>query len=358
VQVTRETKFSLSFHFITSTVRQRKYFAELVWIKKAPLMGFTDLFCGYFAVGLTALIHNTMYGGYHALVMSHFNIEHFCATIQDHMVTYCFVVAPVILLLSKNQVVDKYDLSSLRMITSAAAPLTQELIKTTSRRVKVAIKQGYGLSETSSTCYVQSWEDWEKYMGSVGKLLPNMEAKYMTCGDPESVELPIGEVDELYIRGPNVFMGCLVNPRVTAESILAIEGWFRTGDIGYQEKWSNFYISDRAKELIKYKGFQVAPAEFEGILLQNEAVDDVAVIGIDSQEYGTEVPRAYVVLSKKAKSDICETEEAAKIMQWVEKRLISTSQATTWWCPLSRRHPKERKWQTCTTRTEAGYERS
>jgi 4-coumarate--CoA ligase len=116
-------------------------------------------------------------------------------------------------------------------------------------------------------------------------------------------------------------MGYLGNPKATAESISAMEGWFRTGDIGYQDKEGNFYIPDRAKELIKYKGFQVAPAELDGTLLENEAVDDVAVIGIESQEYGTEVPRAYVVLSKKIKSDICEAEEAAKIIQWVEKRV-------------------------------------
>ncbi|KKA25449.1 Photinus-luciferin 4-monooxygenase (ATP-hydrolyzing) [Rasamsonia emersonii CBS 393.64] len=273
--------------------------------------------------GLTCLIHNTMYGGYHAIIMSKFDIEKFCANVQNYRITYAYVVPPVVLLLSKHPVVDKYDLSSLRMMNSGAAPLTRELVEAASSRIKVGIKQGYGLSETSPTSHAQSWDEWDKYIGSVGKLMPNMEAKYMTTPEDgsEPREVAVGEVGELYLRGPNVFLGYHNNPRATAEC-LSPDGWFRTGDVGYQDKEGNFYITDRVKELIKYKGFQVPPAELEGILLDHEAVDDVAVIGVESKEHGSEVPRAYVVRSAKSKaSGVSDEEEAANIVNWLNSKV-------------------------------------
>lgn len=264
-----------------------------------------------------------MYGGYHAVIMSKFDIEKFCANVQNYRITYAYVVPPVVLLLSKHPVVDKYDLSSLRMMNSGAAPLTRELVEAASARIKVGIKQGYGLSETSPTSHAQSWDEWDKYIGSVGKLMPNMEAKYMTTPEDgsEPREVAVGEVGELYLRGPNVFLGYHNNPRATAEC-LSPDGWFRTGDVGYQDKEGNFYITDRVKELIKYKGFQVPPAELEGLLLDHEAVDDVAVIGVESTEHGSEVPRAYVVRSAKSKaSGVSAEEEAANIVNWLNSKV-------------------------------------
>ncbi|KAF9885666.1 hypothetical protein FE257_012648 [Aspergillus nanangensis] len=273
--------------------------------------------------GLTCLVHQTLYQGYQLVVMQKFDLEKWCAHVQNYGITFSYVVPPVVLLLGKHPIVDKYNLSSLRMMNSGAAPLTQELVEAVYARIKVGIKQGYGLSETSPTTHTQPWEEWQTSIGSVGKLLPNMEAKYMTMPEDgsEPVEVPAGQVGELYMRGPNVFLGYHNNPAATAECLSA-DGWFRTGDVGYQDEKKNFYITDRVKELIKYKGFQVAPAELEGILVDNEAIDDVAVIGVESKAHGTEVPLAFVVRSSQSNaSGVSAETEAANIAQWLEGKV-------------------------------------
>ncbi|KAJ5776911.1 hypothetical protein N7520_000157 [Penicillium odoratum] len=277
----------------------------------------------YHIYGLTCLITQALYKGYHLIVMAKFEIEKWCAHVQNYRVTFSYVVPPVVLLLGKHPVVDKYDLSSLRMMNSGAAPLTQELVESVYSRIKVGIKQGYGLSETSPTTHTQRWEDWREHIGSVGRLMPSMEAKYMTMPEDgsEPTEVEVGKVGELYLRGPNVFMGYHQNPAATREC-LSVDGWFRTGDVGYQDAKGNFFITDRVKELIKYKGFQVPPAELEGLLVDNEAIDDVAVIGLESEAHGSEVPMACVVRSAKSKSSgSSEKDEAAKIVRWLDSKV-------------------------------------
>ena len=141
---------------------------------------------------------------------------------------------------------------------------------------------------------MKPWEEWDKTIGSVGRMLPNQTAKYMS---PEEEEVPVGEIGELWIKGPNIFKGYLNNPEGTRNA-LTPDGYFKTGDVGYQDKDSNFFITDRVKELIKYKGFQVPPAELEGLLASHEKVNDVAVIGVYNKDQATELPRAYIVLAK------------------------------------------------------------
>ena len=246
--------------------------------------------------------------------MPKFDLEGFCKIIQENKVTFVYLVPPVALLLGKHPVVSKYDLSSIRMMNSGAAPLTKDLVETVYNRLKIPIKQGYGLSETSPTTHTQPWSDWNKTIGSVGKLLPYQTAKYM---NEKEEEVPVGEPGELWIKGPNVFKGYLNNPEGTANA-LTPDGYFKTGDVGYQDKDGNFYITDRIKELIKYKGFQVAPAELEGILIGHPQVNDVAIIGVYNEEQATEVPRAYIVpkegLGKGEK-------EAAEIAEWLNKKV-------------------------------------
>jgi long-subunit acyl-CoA synthetase (AMP-forming) len=217
--------------------------------------------------------------------MAKFDLDRFCQHIQTHKITYTYAVPPVILMLGKSPIVDKYDLSSLRMLKSGAAPLTKELTDAVYKRLHIPIKQGYGLSETSPTTHTQRWEDWHAHIGSVGRLLPNQTAKYI---DDFEIEVPLGETGELCIKGPNVFQGYLNNLDSTNNAFTR-DGYFKTGDVGHQDQEGNFYITDRVKELIKYKGFQVPPAELEGILLGNEDVEDVAVIGIYEEDRATEV---------------------------------------------------------------------
>ena len=248
--------------------------------------------------------------------MPKFEIEKFCSIIQKHKITFAYVVPPVVLLLGKHSIVDKYDLSSLRMLNSGAAPLTQELVEAVYKRLKVPIKQGYGLSETSPTTHTQPWEQWNKTIGSVGTLLPNQTAKYMS---PEEKELPIGETGELWIKGPNIFKGYHNNPEGT-KNALTPDGYFKTGDVGHQDKDGNFYITDRVKELIKYKGFQVPPAELEGLLISHPMVNDVAVVGIYNKDQATEVPRAYIVPAPGIEGS---PKSAQEIMQWLQAKVAN-----------------------------------
>lgn len=179
------------------------------------------------------------------MVLPKFEIEAWCKIVQDHKISMSYVVPPVVLLLTKHPIIDKYDLSSLRMMNSGAAPLTRELVEATYKRIKVPLKQGYGLSETSPTTHTQPWDLWRSTVGSVGILLPNMTAKYMS---PEEKELPQGEVGELWLKGPNIFKGYLNNVEGT-KNALTEDGYFKTGDVGYQDKDGNFYITDRIKEV-------------------------------------------------------------------------------------------------------------
>ncbi|PMD52282.1 acetyl-CoA synthetase-like protein [Hyaloscypha bicolor E] len=277
------------------------------------LLAFLPFFHIY---GLTCLIHQAMHAGLTLICMSKFDLAKFCEHIQTHSITFAYVVPPVILQLGKNPIVSKYDLSSIRMMNSGAAPLTKELVETVYNRLKIPIKQGYGLSETSPTTHTQPWETWRTYIGSVGRLLPNQTAKYMS---PEEKEVPAGETGELWLKGPNIFLGYLNNPEGT-KNALTEDGYFKTGDVGHQDKEGNFYITDRVKELIKYKGFQVPPAELEGILISHPDINDVAVIGIEDHEQATEVPRAYVVPKKGVKGGK-ETEK--RIVEWLGQKVAS-----------------------------------
>ena len=245
----------------------------------------------YHIYGLTGLLHQSLYRGLTCIVMEKFDLEQFCKLVQQHKITYSYVVPPVILGLSKHPIVDKYDLSSLKVMTSAAAPLTKELVHAAYKRLGIPITQAYGLSETSPSTHVQPEELWESTVGSVGRLLSNQTAKYVSVNEKE---VPVGEVGELWVKGPNVFAGYWKNEKATANALTS-DGYFKTGDIGYQDKDGNFYITDRIKELIKYKGFQVPPAELEGLLLSHDKVNDVAVLGVQRDDLATEVPIAYVV---------------------------------------------------------------
>jgi 4-coumarate--CoA ligase len=134
---------------------------------------------------------------------------------------------------------------------------------------------------------------------------------------PDGVEVPQGKEGEVWIKGPNVFLGYHNNPEATASS-KSEDGFFKTGDIGYEDADGNMYITDRVKELIKYKGFQVAPAELEGVLMGMELVDDVAVVGIRDESQATEVPLAFIVPSKGVERS---KENEDVIMKWLAERV-------------------------------------
>ena len=156
----------------------------------------------------------------------------------------------------KHPAVAKYDLSSLRMTNSGAAPLTRELVEACFKRTGVRVKQGYGLSETSPTIFQQRWVDWDTKIGSTGRMVPNCVAKLCAVPGSEGVdeanpkEVGPGETGELYVKGPNIFKGYHNNVNATRECLDA-EGWFRTGDVGFIDKDGDLTITDRVKGMFR-----------------------------------------------------------------------------------------------------------
>lgn len=216
---------------------------------------------------------------------------------------------PIVTFLAKHPSVDDYDLSSVTTIISGAAPLGLELTNAVWKRLpKVAVVgQGYGLTETSPAVMLCPREDCTP--GAVGVMLPNIEGKVVDVQTGQ----PLGpnQNGEVCVRGPVVMKGYLNNPKATEECITP-DGWFHTGDIGYYDEEGHFFIVDRLKELIKYKGFQVPPAELEALLHTHPNVLDVAVVGIPDEEAG-ELPKAFIV----PKGDITERE----IIEYVADRV-------------------------------------
>ncbi|KAK8139628.1 hypothetical protein PG984_000751 [Apiospora sp. TS-2023a] len=273
----------------------------------------------YHVYGLTCILHATVWDGYQAIALPKFELEKACKLIQDYQVTFAYVPPPIILGFAKHPIIDKYDLSSLKWLNSGAAPLTAELVDAVWERLTVPTKQGYGLSETAPVTHMQSVLEWAKFKGSVGPLMANMEARIV---DLDGKEMSIGQDGEIWVKGPNVFQGYLNRPELAKETFSEC-GFFKTGDIGHSDAKGNFYITDRLKELIKYKGFQVAPAELEGLLLGHSEIADACVIPAFDKERSEEVPRAYVVM----KAGVPQTDEKAKeLIDWVAGKVAPHKQ--------------------------------
>jgi len=261
------------------------------------------------------------------VVMAKYEPDHFCKTIEKYCATYINVVPPILLALAHHPSTNKYNLKSLKMLYSGAAPLGAPLATSVREKFKsvgvdVVVGQGYGLTETSPISHVLLPQDTERKVGSVGILLPNMEARLVNELDesPSSTDADEGEPGELWLRGPNIMKGYLNNKMATKNSITS-EGWFKTGDVAIRDKEGFFYIVDRKKELIKYNGFQVPPAELESVLLQHPEVRDAAVIGVQSTTEATELPRAYVVSSKPFKTDQEKAAFCNHVQGWIQTRV-------------------------------------
>ncbi len=240
--------------------------------------------------GQEVIMNNGLANGATIVTMPRFDLEQFLGLVQEHKITRAYLVPPIILALAKHPVVDNYDLSSLEVILSGAAPLGEDMQQAVRDRLGCQVLQGYGLTETSPVTNIIP-DGWEPKAGSVGTLIPNTEAKVV---DIESgADLGVGDRGELWFRGPQIMKGYLNNTEATNATIDS-DGFLHTGDIGYVDEDGYFYIVDRLKELIKYKGFQVPPAELEAVLLSHPDIADAAVIGVPDEETG-ELPKAFVV---------------------------------------------------------------
>ncbi len=248
--------------------------------------------------GMVVIMNWNLYQGATVVTMPRFDLEQFLQIFAKYGITYANLVPPIILALAKHPLVDQYDLSKLRVITSGAAPLGAAVARACAQRLGCIVTQGYGLTETSPVTHFGA-DPAQDNPGSIGPCLPNTECKIVDVAGGQ--DLGVNEQGELWIRGPQVMQGYLNNAAATANT-LDDEGWLHTGDIGYGDEQGYFYIVDRLKELIKYKGMQVAPAELEAILLTHPAIADAAVIGSPDEEAG-EVPIAFVVLKGEASAD-------------------------------------------------------
>ena len=249
--------------------------------------------------GLVVVLNMGLHMGATIVTMPRFDLEQFLQFIEKYRVTLSHIVPPIVLKLAKDPIVDNYDLSSLTMIFSGAAPLSAELSDQCMVRIGCGIRQGYGMTETSPVTHSSPADPAKMKPGSVGPPAPNTECKLVDPATGE--ELIANQKGEVCVRGPQIMKGYLNNPEATARTIDG-DNWLHTGDIGYADEDGHFFIVDRVKELIKYKGFQVAPAELEAVLLTHPAVADAAVIPCPDDEAG-EVPKAFVVLKDKASAE-------------------------------------------------------
>jgi 4-coumarate--CoA ligase len=267
--------------------------------------------------GLSVVVINGMWLGNFSCAMPSFNLDVFCSKMAEYGATWAHIVPPVALLMAFSDIPLKYDIKSLRQIVIAAAPTKKELQMRLKTRFGLSTKilQGYGLSECSPSVLHQHETD-EADVGTVGKVLSGTEVRLV---DPATLEdVSFGEEGELWVRGPQVMMGYVGDVEATKGTF---EGdWLRTGDVMKVDKKGNFWVLDRLKELIKYKGFQVAPSELEDLLIRHPSVSDAAVCSIYDDGQATELPIAYISFKEERLADKSFSIDAAlrDVKEWFD----------------------------------------
>ncbi|MDZ4278308.1 MAG: AMP-binding protein, partial [Dehalococcoidia bacterium] len=279
----------LSHYNLSSNIRQMR--ATGLVREESVLLAFLPFFHIY---GLMVLLNGSLTQGATCLVMPRFDPDQTLYLIEKHKVTDFFVVPPALLALSHHPKLDQHDHSSLRFVLSGAAPLPAEVAELAAQRFGCTMLQGYGMTETSPLTNTSPLDAVKA--DSVGPPVPDTQEKIVDMSTGE--ELPVGETGELLIHGPQVMLGYWKSPDATKETIrsdgpAAADRWLRSGDIARMDEDGYLYIVDRAKEMIKYKGYQVAPAELEGVVMEHPAVLDAAVIPKRHFEAG-EIPKAFV----------------------------------------------------------------
>jgi len=261
----------------------------------------------YHITGFTVVTLSGLAMGAKIVTVPHFEPVAFLKAIANHRVSRLNTVPPVMQFLALHPLVDAYDLSSLELVGCGAAPLGAVLELNVARRLKCEVGQGFGMTE-SCGCITVSPPNGVR-PGSSGRLLPGTQARVV---DPETqADVARGEAGEIWFRGPQAFAGYRGQPAATRDTITA-NGWVRTGDLGFFDQDGYLYITDRLKEIMKVKGFQVAPAELEALLLTHPAIADAAVIGRPDPRAG-ELPVAYVV----PRGGEAGTVTAQKVIDWM-----------------------------------------
>ncbi|MDN5748599.1 MAG: AMP-binding protein [Pseudonocardia sp.] len=241
--------------------------------------------------GMTVMMNQGLHRNATVITMPKFDLPEFLRIISEYRIQRIYIAPPVAVALAKHPLVDQYDLSCIDIIFSGAAPLDAELGHAMGKRLGCTVLQGYGMTELSPVSHAMPDDRPDLDLNSSGFALPNITCKLV---DPQSgEEIGPGGRGELWVKGPNVMVGYLDNPEATALT-LDDEGYLHTGDVAEVTADGVFSIVDRVKELIKYKGYQVPPAELEALLLTNPKIADAAVIGVKDDE-GEEVPKAFIV---------------------------------------------------------------
>jgi acyl-CoA synthetase (AMP-forming)/AMP-acid ligase II len=253
----------------------------------------------YHIYGMLVVLCGVLRKGGCAVTMPHFDLEQYLRLTATYRTARAYLVPPIALALARHPMVAQFDLSCLKFVTSGAAPMGAELEESCAARIGCVVKQGYGMTEASPVTHFTPEDAAQVRGGSCGLLVPNTECRIVDLITRD--DAAPGERGELLIRGPQVMLGYLNNPAASAQAVDE-DGWLHTGDVGYADADGFFYIVDRLKEFIKYKGYQVAPAELEGILLTHAAVADCAVIPMADAEAG-EIPKAFIVMRHAVTSD-------------------------------------------------------
>ena len=270
---------------------------------------------------MTVLLNAALHARAQLVIMPSFDLTEFLGNIAERKCTHAFIAPPVAVALAKHPLVERYDLSSLRGIMSGAAPLDEDLGRAVTDRLRCALVQGYGMSELSPVSHVSPFDGGRELIGSVAPLsscgwtVPNSVSKIVNVETGAEIDPPtsgLSDTGELLFKGPNVMAGYLNNDEATRQTI-DDDGFLHTGDIARVDSTGCVYIVDRLKELIKYKGYQVPPAELEAVLLTHPQIADAAVIGVRDPDSGEEVPKAFVVRQPEGAAELTE----AEVMEFV-----------------------------------------
>jgi acyl-CoA synthetase (AMP-forming)/AMP-acid ligase II len=295
-------------------ITHRSAIANLVQLEPALTLGPEDAVIAvapmYHCMGLIVVVCHALCQGATVVTMARFDLEQFLRAMQDYRVTGSVIAPPIALALAKHPIVDGFDLSALRWVGCGAAPLDALIEEACAERLGCTFGQGYGMTEATASIAVPDVGAPDRIVrGTVGELLGGVQARVIDLGS--GADLGAGLEGELLVRGPQLMRGYRGRPDATAATIDA-DGWLHTGDLAEISSDGVLRITDRLKELIKVKGFQVAPAELEGLLRTHPAIADAAVVGLNDEEAG-EVPKAFVVTRAAVDTD--------DLISWVAKRV-------------------------------------
>ncbi|CAE6467638.1 unnamed protein product [Rhizoctonia solani] len=250
--------------------------------------------------GLIVVTHFNIFAGLPLVVIPKFNYEDMLKSIVKYRITHLYLVPPQVVLFVKHPATKRYDLSHCHFCMVGAAPLSSELTAQFIKQVpSLSVGQGYGMTETATTVLMAPLEHMGTggVPGSAGRILPNTIAKVVKT---DGTLAGLDEPGELVVKGPQMALRYSNNEQATKETF--VDGWVHTGDEVVINKDGDVFIVDRLKEILKVRGFQVAPAELEGFLLDHPLVADVGVVGLPD-EYSGEIPLAFVALSEEAKKN-------------------------------------------------------